>query len=737
MSNDTYQVHKGFWTNWSYGKELGSTLTLTRSDANLLIAFVAFFLTVITTHLWAILCFALHACFSTPDPRDTVHHQRQAVLRNNPGPVGTAWILVQMMWAWRKTNKTQPRLLSLLFCSVLLAAGFVVAAGFSSRVIRDSEVLLEPHHCKWTTIASESSGDDDVAAYAVKYDVPWSAKRTTFSAGYAERCYPQHASSLSVCGDSIYVKRNLPVSVNTTAPCPFDARVCATNTSNVVLDTGKLDTNDHFGLNAPTDSRFQVRQVLHCAPLVTKGYKAPYRDVNNQSMRQYLYGGARPRTNVTYIYPEVEGVLDKKLSNEVPLQSHEQQYTLSSKTAAPYNGSYMTEGYSGSFTPISELQRLDADTDIIFLSPNLIRFVAPTQDLWYNSSQDIDLYVRSTTTNPLLTVSRKAWLAAEAASPMGCTRQIQLCFPNIKSANGQDSHCTPLSSTADVFDKVAAIQGMDNSTTERVAWVVDRLALGWSSTSRLIYKLGEQMLTSQYTLDAGSQGELPNNQWQRDVVYWNAASLAMMQQAIVSTVIGDTPSYPDENGPLRLVGPSTDIEREMCASQKIISPQHVSFSVFGLGVIGVFGLITIIVSVSLESLTTFLQKRFKKSTYAQLEWHATGTLQLQRMAQEELGIGAWSKCNDVVPVSQDNIILASLDVSDEKHPKLSTTSAKQPSSTDSFHTTRPDIKLKPHLRRHLSTIYTADIAGDRRGDELSKRAAKSFDGNFIKLWNKR
>jgi hypothetical protein len=42
-STDQYVVYLGKWTNWSRGPVFGATLTLSREDANLLIAFVAFF----------------------------------------------------------------------------------------------------------------------------------------------------------------------------------------------------------------------------------------------------------------------------------------------------------------------------------------------------------------------------------------------------------------------------------------------------------------------------------------------------------------------------------------------------------------------------------------------------------------------------------------------------------------------------------------------------------------------
>lgn len=47
--------------------------------------------------------------------------------------------------------------------------------------------------------------------------------------------------------------------------------------------------------------------------------------------------------------------------------------------------------------------------------------------------------------------------------------------------------------------------------------------------------------------------------------------------------------------------------------QKINSAAHVSFSVFGLGFIAAFGILVISVSLSLESVVAFVQKRLKKT----------------------------------------------------------------------------------------------------------------------------
>lgn len=67
--------------------------------------------------------------------------------------------------------------------------------------------------------------------------------------------------------------------------------------------------------------------------------------------------------------------------------------------------------------------------------------------------------------------------------------------------------------------------------------------------------------------------------------------------------------------------------------------------------------------------------------YTQIEWYTNGTLQLQRLAHEENGYGTWSNCDDEVPVTGAGDRLATLDLSDPKHPKLTKASSKLVMST--------------------------------------------------------
>lgn len=95
-----------------------------------------------------------------------------------------------------------------------------------------------------------------------------------------------------------------------------------------------------------------------------------------------------------------------------------------------------------------------------------------------------------------------------------------------------------------------------------------------------------------------------------------------------------------------------------------------SFSLFGLIFIFAFGTTTIFLSLSLHSIVCFLQGRFNFNPYPCLEWSTNGTLQQQRLAHEELGLGDWDGVAKTIPFTRTMVDLASLDLSDRKHPRL-------------------------------------------------------------------
>lgn len=76
----------------------------------------------------------------------------------------------------------------------------------------------------------------------------------------------------------------------------------------------------------------------------------------------------------------------------------------------------------------------------------------------------------------------------------------------------------------------------------------------------------------------------------------------------------------------------------------------------------------------LESIAQPLLKRFERRSssrkYQRLEWNSNETLQLQRMAHEAVGAGSWTDAAETVPTTAEGELLATINTSDETHPRL-------------------------------------------------------------------
>jgi len=104
----------------------------------------------------------------------------------------------------------------------------------------------------------------------------------------ALQCYQSPGGNHPRC--HTFTKTKLPYTVETNATCPFDDKICRLTSGNVLLDTGRLDSLDDFGINS--GPRFQFRMQRHCAPLVTKGFSTVYTDPDQPADKfmRYTYG---------------------------------------------------------------------------------------------------------------------------------------------------------------------------------------------------------------------------------------------------------------------------------------------------------------------------------------------------------------------------------------------------------------------------------------------------------------
>ncbi|KAK8088380.1 hypothetical protein PG997_003341 [Apiospora hydei] len=647
-----YPVYVGFWTNWSQGSVLGSSLTLTQANANLVIAFVAFLVTVSTANLWGIICFTAHHLYSTNEPRDALHHQRQAILRNNGGPFSGLSTLLRLSWAWRKNKRRSlRRLMPLLALTAALMGGFTTASIFAAKIATSSEVLILSSSCG--VIGNDNRGRSAVDILQILN--PYMSRGVSLAANYAQQCYAINGPPSPLdCGT--YVKKNMLFTTTANASCPFDPSICTRTNSSLLLDTGLMDSHDDFGINAPSNERWQFRKTVHCSPLVTNGFTSQYNETSGAPWKLYHYGkNLAEGLNWTYQYPDKYGSTRKGVN----ISRSNFDYTLSTTAAWYQNGSLDRD--VSYVDPIPQLRRSDADLSLYFLSSNDVLFLGNITDDWYRAGRYVGNYPGPSTGKAL----PRLYVQEKPASVLACVQQQQVCNPNHPSGGRV---CTPMSGVADM--NRLGYELFDEAGAQRLLW---SKRAGFSAQGgpiqTAVQALKLDALQSRRSMVTAYQGPLPDDQWQRDVQYWFQVSLAAWQKGFVDSAAGV--SNPDVAPWVQ--APNNTEEYKMCESQKIRSSAHASFSVFGLFFIVAACILITTVNMTLESLAACIQKRCRLDPYSRLEWNTNHTLQLQRLAHEGLGLGEWTDCDKAIPVMRagsQHAELASLDIGEKDHPRL-------------------------------------------------------------------
>lgn len=260
-------VHLGAWTNWSYGSIRGATLTLSRRNGGLLIAFLALFVGVTGSATFRIASYSIHQLLSSDIEEDGLYHQRQAILRNSGTGLPGLWKLILMQFAWRrKAKNTTKRILPLMTFCFLNIGAFYVASVFSSQVSTStgSEVLVSSPDCGYI-----DPNIDDTITSLFGGLIPYYVQLAVASANYAQQCYNTDVTSQDC---STFSKTSLPVDKLTGVACPFNQSICVKESGAIQFDTGHLNSHSDLGINDPPENRFTYRAVVTCSPLKTEGY---------------------------------------------------------------------------------------------------------------------------------------------------------------------------------------------------------------------------------------------------------------------------------------------------------------------------------------------------------------------------------------------------------------------------------------------------------------------------------
>jgi hypothetical protein len=350
-------------------------------------------------------------------------------------------------------------------------------------------------------------------------------------------------------------------------------------------------------------------------------------------------------------------------------------------TSRPEYNLGITQAYAGDeelpenerlWSPIPQLERLDADVMMYFVSAPGIRFSAPVDDPWISAHTNAStLYDQNNKTRP-------SWVQDSPVGVMACTFQTQYCNPNLPGSE----QCEPLRGQM-TPKKTVSIEKIfpSKSQLEMVTRADYILSLDGATTDLLVGFIGAAALRARYGLAYGYQGPLPSNQWQLEAVHWVKGELASMQDALVRAANGP----PKELDPfLELTEKNEHAAWSMCRNQKIVSAKFSSFNVLGLSLILLLGGALILLDMTLEPTIAWWKKRqYQKlmmlnqgynphyhPLHSVLEWSATSICQLQRLAHEKAGYGTWENCSSDNPVTRTGEDLGLLDVEDVDHPVL-------------------------------------------------------------------
>lgn len=294
-------VYTGVWINWSRGRVLGSTLTLTQRSGSLLTAFLGIFVTTAGVSCWRIFSFYLHQRRVRLGLQDAVHHQEQVILRNGSTPGLAAWQMFLVTWNWRRISKRPVwRSLVLVILALCHLSLFAAAGVLSGEVAKaaGNETLIRSARCGFNFADVNKS-----AAYDFDTTTDLNAMLANVSiaaTNYARSCYTSQPGL--ECYQ--YPTLSVPIQSRRDVACPFSDNICKTSAA-YEMDTGFMDSHVMFGINSKPVDRLELRKVTTCSVLRTESrwrYSSSVGPNNmNMSTIRYYYGslGSAPH-NYTF-----------------------------------------------------------------------------------------------------------------------------------------------------------------------------------------------------------------------------------------------------------------------------------------------------------------------------------------------------------------------------------------------------------------------------------------------------
>ena len=173
----------------------------------------------------------------------------------------------------------------------------------------------------------------------------------------------------------------------------------------------------------------------------------------------------------------------------------------------------------GTFAPIRQLNRTDAQVSLLFLEQSQIRYLQPTNDPWF-----------AATTSAGNRFDTPVYSTDNTATILGCASQTQYCNPDMSAP----SQCVNLAEP----DYKSYLESMWPEERDRAAMLGFAIALALTKTPIDFYADYIPSLKAALTLSKFQTLKLPQNQWQLEMEFTFQASLASIQASLVDTVRG-------------------------------------------------------------------------------------------------------------------------------------------------------------------------------------------------------
>ena len=256
---DASLIYTGFWSDESLPGVLGSKWTVKQGYANFVVALIAILVSIGVGSAWSLLLFSIHQLRATAAPRDGLFRQQQVLLRSLGNPRSISLDSIKLAKAWTVLgHKALFRCFLLAALGLIFAVGSLAAGVFSSGVISSTSlrVLVRSLDCQQLNMTGYLGA---VPAATVALD----NKVHNMAYAYADQCYGSE-NTPSQC--SLYVSPRIHIN-SSFSRTPFPNLTPYNNDRALLLDSGYLDSNDIFGVNAKLEDRVQIRRKATCAPL--------------------------------------------------------------------------------------------------------------------------------------------------------------------------------------------------------------------------------------------------------------------------------------------------------------------------------------------------------------------------------------------------------------------------------------------------------------------------------------